>query len=66
MSDEAVELRRDIGMLLLAQGQAPEAQLILAPLHDDLCLVYGPTDDMSEEVAEVLSVIELDLDGPTV
>ena len=66
VSDEAVELRRDIGMLLLAQGQAPEAQLILAPLHDDLCLVYGPTDDMSEEVAEVLSVIELDLDGPTV
>ncbi|WP_322986038.1 serine/threonine-protein kinase [Streptomyces sp. S584] len=64
VSEEAVELRRDIGMLLLAQGDAPEAQLILAPLHDDLCLVYGPTDDLSEEVAEALALIELDLDGP--
>lgn len=64
VSDEAVELRRDIGMLLLAQGQVPEAQLVLAPLHDDLCLVYGPLDDMSEEVAEALALIELDLDGP--
>ncbi|KPC83533.1 serine/threonine-protein kinase [Streptomyces sp. NRRL S-4] len=64
VSEEAVELRRDIGMLLLAQGEAPEAQLILAPLHDDLCLVYGPTDDLSEEVAEALALIDLDLDGP--
>ncbi|MFC8592412.1 serine/threonine-protein kinase [Streptomyces atroolivaceus] len=64
VSEEAVELRRDIGMLLLAQGEAPEAQLILAPLHDDLCLVYGPTDDLSEEVAEALALIELGLDGP--
>uniref|UniRef100_A0AAU3H4Q4 Uncharacterized protein n=1 Tax=Streptomyces sp. NBC_01401 TaxID=2903854 RepID=A0AAU3H4Q4_9ACTN len=38
--------------------------MILAPLHDDLCLVYGPTDDLSEEVAEALALIELDLDGP--
>ncbi|MDQ0797551.1 tetratricopeptide (TPR) repeat protein [Streptomyces sp. B1I3] len=66
VSEEAVELRRDIGMLLLAQGETPEAQLILAPLHDDLCLVYGPADDMSEEVAEALALIEieLDLEGP--
>ncbi|MEV6307395.1 protein kinase [Streptomyces sp. NPDC051840] len=64
MSDEAVELRRDIGMLLLARGEASEAQLVLAPLHEDLCLVYGPEDDMSGEVAEALSLIELDLDGP--
>lgn len=64
VSEEAVELRRDIGMLLLAQGEAPEAQLILGPLHEDLCLVYGPTDDLSEEVAEALALIELDLDGP--
>ncbi|GAA2941586.1 serine/threonine-protein kinase [Kitasatospora cinereorecta] len=64
VSEEAVELRRDIGMLLLAQGRATEARLILAPLHDDLCLVYGPQDEMSEEVAEALTLIELDLDGP--
>lgn len=66
VSDEAVELRRDIGMLLLAQGQAPEAQLVLTPLHEDLCLVYGAMDEMSEEVAEALALIELDLDSPSV
>ncbi|MEU4264323.1 serine/threonine-protein kinase [Streptomyces argenteolus] len=63
-SEEAVELRRDIGMLLLAQGLASDAQLVLAPLHDDLCLVFGAEDDMTEEVAEALALIKLDLDGP--
>ncbi|WP_338899209.1 hypothetical protein WBG99_29505 [Streptomyces sp. TG1A-60] len=31
-----VSLRRHIGMLLLAQGHAEEARLLLAPLHHDL------------------------------
>ncbi|MEV8564912.1 serine/threonine-protein kinase [Streptomyces sp. NPDC051322] len=65
VSEEAVELRRDIGMLLLAQGQAAEAHRVLGPLHDDLCLVFGPDDEMTEEVAEALALIRLDLDGPT-
>ncbi|MFJ9111420.1 protein kinase [Streptomyces sp. NPDC102283] len=65
VSDEAVELRRDIGMLLLAQGLASEAARILAPLYDDLCLVFGSDDEMTEEVAEALALIRLDLDGPT-
>ncbi|MEE4495342.1 serine/threonine-protein kinase [Streptomyces sp. BE230] len=64
LSEEAVELRRDIGMLLLAQGQAAEADRILRPLHDDLCVVFGADDEMTEEVAEALSLIRLDLDGP--
>ncbi|WP_371777923.1 serine/threonine-protein kinase [Streptomyces sp. NBC_01438] len=64
LSEEAVELRRDIGMLLLARGQAAEADLILRPLHDDLCVVFGPGDEMSEEVAEALALIRLGLDGP--
>ncbi|MEU8503960.1 serine/threonine-protein kinase [Streptomyces brevispora] len=64
LSEEAVELRRDIGMLLLAQGQAAEADRILRPLHDDLCVVFGPADEMSEEVAEALALIRLGLDGP--
>ncbi|MFI2286261.1 serine/threonine-protein kinase [Streptomyces niveus] len=63
VSEEAVELRRDIGMLLLAQGRASEADLILGPLHDDLHLVFGPADEMTEEVAEALALIRLDLDG---
>ncbi|MEU8624444.1 serine/threonine-protein kinase [Streptomyces sp. NPDC048669] len=64
LSEEAVELRRDIGMLLLAQGRAVEAHRILRPLHDDLCLVFGPGDEMTQEVGEALALIGLDLDGP--
>ncbi|MCX5400825.1 serine/threonine-protein kinase [Streptomyces sp. NBC_00102] len=64
LSEEAVELRRDIGMLLLAQGQAADAHRILKPLHDDLCLVFGPADEMTQEVGEALALIGLDLDGP--
>jgi hypothetical protein len=64
VTEEAVMLRRDIGMLLLAQGGAEEARQLLEPLHDDLCLVYGPEDDLTVEVAEALALIRLDLDGP--
>ncbi|MBO0914212.1 serine/threonine-protein kinase [Streptomyces laculatispora] len=64
LSEEAVELRRDIGMLLLAQGQVVEAHRILRPLHDDLCLVFGPGDEMTQEVGEALALISLDLDSP--
>ncbi|WTP46505.1 protein kinase [Streptomyces sp. NBC_00190] len=63
VSEEAVELRRDIGMLLLAQGRAAEARQILDPLHEDLCVVYGPDDEMTAEIAEALALIRLDLDG---
>ncbi|WP_086770269.1 serine/threonine-protein kinase [Streptomyces bobili] len=63
VSEEAVELRRDIGMLLLAQGRAVDAYGILDPLHADLCMVFGPDDELTAEVAETLAVIRLDLDG---
>jgi hypothetical protein len=32
-------------------------------LHADLCLVFGPDDECTAEVAETLAVIRLDLDG---
>lgn len=63
VSENAVELRRDIGMLLLAQQRAAEAYDVLEPLHADLCVVYGPDDELTAEVAETLAVIRLDLDG---
>ncbi|WWQ69204.1 serine/threonine-protein kinase [Streptomyces sp. Q6] len=64
-SEEALDLRRDIGMLLLAQGRAPDARAVLEPLHADLCVVYGEDDEMTAEVAEALSVIRrLEDDGP--
>ncbi|MFM9453410.1 serine/threonine-protein kinase [Streptomyces europaeiscabiei] len=62
VSEEAVMLRRDIGMLLLAQGSAEEAGQLLEPLHEDLCLVYGPEDELAVEVAEALALIRLGLD----
>ncbi|MGQ4408531.1 protein kinase [[Kitasatospora] papulosa] len=63
VSENAVELRRDIGMLLLAQQRAAEAYDVLEPLHTDLCVVFGPDDELTAEVAETLAVIRLDLDG---
>ncbi|MGW0825851.1 protein kinase domain-containing protein [Streptomyces sp. NPDC002845] len=62
VSEEAVSLRRDIGMLLLAQGHAEDARRLLEPLHDDLCLVYGAEDELTVEVAEALALIRLGLD----
>ncbi|MET8437464.1 serine/threonine-protein kinase [Streptomyces sp900116325] len=64
MSEDAVELRRDIGMLLLAQGRTADAFDVLDPLYADLCVVLGPDDELTAEVAEALAVIRLDLDGP--
>ncbi|MGO4631915.1 protein kinase [Streptomyces sp. 2RAF24] len=63
VSEEAIELRRDIGMLLLAQGRAADAVVVLEPLHDDLNVVYGPADELTGEVAEALALIRLDPDG---
>jgi hypothetical protein len=65
VSEDAVVLRRDIGMLLLAQGRAAEALELLEPLHADLLLVLGPDDELTVEIAETLAVVRLDLDGPT-
>ncbi|MFF2774572.1 protein kinase [Streptomyces sp. NPDC058052] len=64
VSEEAVELRHDIGMLLLAQGRSAEALKVLEPLHEDLCMVLGPDDEMAVEIAGALALIRLDLDGP--
>lgn len=63
VSEEAVELRHNIGMLLLAQGRAGEARRILEPLHQDMCMVFGSDDEMTVEIAEALALIRLDLDG---
>jgi tRNA A-37 threonylcarbamoyl transferase component Bud32/tetratricopeptide (TPR) repeat protein len=62
--EEAVELRHNIGMLLLAQGRAAEARQVLEPLHEDMCAVFGPEDEMTAEIAEALALIRLGLDGP--
>ncbi|MGW0239886.1 protein kinase domain-containing protein [Micromonospora chalcea] len=54
-SPTALDLRRNIGMLLLSEGKAEEAAEELQPLHDDLCVVYGPGHEETQEVAEALA-----------
>ncbi|MEU6324356.1 hypothetical protein [Streptomyces sp. NPDC047009] len=61
--DEAIELRRAIGFLELSEGRLVEARRMLEPLHDDMCVVYGPDDEDTVELAEALARIRLTLDG---
>jgi hypothetical protein len=61
--DEAIELRRAIGFLELSEGRLVEARRTLGPLHDDMCVVYGPDDEDTVEIAEALTRIRLTLDG---
>ncbi|MET7913203.1 hypothetical protein ACFYS7_01700 [Streptomyces avermitilis] len=35
---------------------------MLEPLHDDMCVVYGPDDEDTVEIAEALARIPLTLD----
>ncbi|MFI2662587.1 serine/threonine-protein kinase [Micromonospora carbonacea] len=54
VSSDALELRRDIGMLLLAEGNTDQAMAELVPLHEDLALIYGPEHEETREIADVL------------
>ena len=55
VSSDALELRRNIGMLLLTEGSVERALDELVPLHEDLSLVYGPDHEETREIAEVLA-----------
>ncbi|MGS2617750.1 tetratricopeptide repeat protein [Micromonospora sp. LZ34] len=58
-SPTALDLRRNIGMLLLSEDKAAEAADALQPLHDDLCVVYGPQHEETREAADVLARLRL-------
>ncbi|MGV9250119.1 hypothetical protein [Streptomyces sp. NPDC003697] len=62
VNDTAVELRRDIGMLL-SQGDPEEARACLEALYEDVVLVHGPRHDVAAEAAEVLAMLRRELDG---
>ncbi len=55
----ALDLRRNIGMLLLSEGKTAEAAAELQPLYNDLCVVYGLHHEESQEVGDVLARIRL-------
>jgi serine/threonine protein kinase len=57
--DQSLELRRQIGMLLLAANRLADAALTLEPLYQDLVVAHGADDPDSLEVAELLTRIRL-------
>lgn len=62
VSEDAIELRHDIGMLLLSQGRLGEAIAVLEPLCADLELVYGAEHDLTRDVAEALALAKVTRD----
>jgi tRNA A-37 threonylcarbamoyl transferase component Bud32/tetratricopeptide (TPR) repeat protein len=64
-SPTALDLRRTIAILLLADGRPAEAQHMLQPLHEDLILVYGPDHEETQEVADLMARLRLASRAPT-
>ncbi|MBF6466377.1 protein kinase [Nocardia beijingensis] len=59
----ALALRFDLGEMLASTGQFAEARTLLEALHDDLCVINGPADEFTVEVAGLLRTLpEEDLD----
>ncbi|MGV9763577.1 protein kinase domain-containing protein [Micromonospora tulbaghiae] len=59
VSPTALDLRFTIGILLISEDKAAEAADELQPLHDDLCVVYGPDHELTREVADLLARLRL-------
>lgn len=59
-SGRAAAQHRDVAV---AQGRTTEARQVLEPLHQDMCMVFGPDDEMTVEIATALALIRLDADG---
>ena len=59
---EALELRRQVGILLLAANRVSEAAIVLRPLHEDLVAVRGSEDPATWEVRDLLTRIGLTCD----
>ena len=58
-SSTALELRRNIGALLLSEGDTSAAAEVLEPLYQDLCVLYGQDHEDSQEVNAMLARLRL-------
>jgi hypothetical protein len=58
-SPTALELRRNIGALLLSEDDTDAAAEVLGPLYEDLCVIYGPDHEDSREVEKMLARLRL-------
>lgn len=54
VSTDAVELRRNIAMLLVAEGDREQAEAELIPLYEDFVVLYGPDHEETRAVGELL------------
>jgi tetratricopeptide (TPR) repeat protein len=59
VDDNAIDLRRSIGVILLAEHQLAEAEDVLTALHEDLCVAYGPDNPDARDVAGILARMRL-------
>lgn len=59
-SATALDLRRNIGVLLYTEGDRATAEGVLDTLHEDMCVVLGEDDEETREIADLL----LRLRGP--
>ncbi|WP_174856150.1 hypothetical protein [Streptomyces otsuchiensis] len=64
VSEEALELRHDIGMLLLAHRRTAEPKEVVEPLYQDVVLISGPDGELAVENRRALAAIRLGLDNP--
>ncbi|MDG4774985.1 serine/threonine-protein kinase [Solwaraspora sp. WMMD792] len=62
-SDTALDLRRDIVLLLLAEQDIDQAAAELEQLHADLRVVYGPEHEDTLEVGDLLARLRLARQG---
>jgi len=58
VSEDALEVRRDIGMLLITEGRTTEAKSRLRALVDDLDVLYGPGHEETQELNAILAQID--------
>jgi hypothetical protein len=63
-SETALDLRHNIGVLLLSQGKATEAAAVLRPLYNALCLVLGPQDESAQEASPACASRKADPNSP--
>jgi eukaryotic-like serine/threonine-protein kinase len=60
VSEDALEIRRSIGALLASEGDGQAAWDVLAPLLEDLRLLYGEEHSETQEVARMLGYLRSD------
>ncbi|MET8412547.1 hypothetical protein ABZV34_31425 [Streptomyces sp. NPDC005195] len=60
--DKATELPCTIGFLERSEGRLVKARRMLEPPHDDMCVVYGPDDEDTTEIAASLARVRITLD----